>query len=76
MTPALYTGLMSLCQRYRLPSTRLLSGLGTAAVTGFLIGPLITGLAAGAGIESLLLGGAATIAADAAVCPVLTLHSW
>lgn len=65
VTPALYTGLMSLCERYRLPSTRLLSDLGTAAVTGFLVGPLITGLAAGAGIESLLLGGAATIAAAA-----------
>ena len=67
VTPALYTGLMSLCQRYRLARTRLLSGLGTAAVTGFLVGPLITGLAAGAGVESLLLGGAATIAAAAFV---------
>ncbi len=58
LTPALYAGITFLCSTYHLPTTRLLGQFGSAANIGFLIGPLVTGLAGGLGFRTIFLLGA------------------
>lgn len=65
VTPALYAGMGLLCRRYGLSSSRLIGNFGTAAMAGFLIGPLVTGVAAPLGLEALFFAGAAVTAVTA-----------
>ena len=58
VTPALYAGMAALCQRYELSTSRMMGNFGSAAVAGFLLGPLITGIAAPLGLGTLFLAGA------------------
>jgi MFS family permease len=58
LTPALYAGMTYLCERDQLSSVRVMGLFGTAAVAGFLVGPLVTGLASGLGFRTLFLLGA------------------
>jgi MFS family permease len=69
VTPAIYAGLTLVCGRYGLPVNRMMGSLGSASVAGFLLGPLVAGLAAPAGIEVLLLGGAVVVACAAVAVP-------
>lgn len=58
LTPALYAGMTHLCQRDGWSTVRVMGQFGAAAVAGFLIGPLVTGLASGLGFRTLFLLGA------------------
>jgi MFS family permease len=59
VTPALYAGMSALCRRYDISSSRMMGNFGSAAVAGFLLGPLIAGIAAPFGLEALFVAGAA-----------------
>lgn len=56
--PALYAGMSALCARYDIPTSRMMGNFGSAAVAGFLLGPLAAGVAAPLGIEALFIAGA------------------
>lgn len=58
LTPALYAGATLLCRRYALSTSRMMGSFGSAAVAGFLLGPLIAGLATPLGLEALFVCGA------------------
>lgn len=58
VTPALYAGMSALCRQYDISSSRMMGNFGSAAVAGFLLGPLIAGVAAPFGLELLFLVGA------------------
>jgi MFS family permease len=58
VTPALYAGMSALCRRYDIAPGRMMGNFGSAAVAGFLLGPLIAGVAAPFGLETLFLAGA------------------
>ncbi len=58
VTPALYAGMSALCRRYDIPSGRMMGNFGSAAVAGFLLGPLVAGVAAPFGLAALFLAGA------------------
>lgn len=55
VTPALYAGMSALCRHYGLSTSRMVGNFGTAAVAGFLLGPLLAGIAAPVGMEVLFL---------------------
>ena len=59
VSPALYAGMSALCQNYGISTSRMMGNFGSAAVGGFLLGPLAAGVAAPVGIEGLFLAGAA-----------------
>lgn len=59
VTPALYAGMSALCRRYDISSSRMMGNFGSAAVAGFLLGPLVAGVAAPFGLEALFIAGAA-----------------
>ncbi|HYQ64635.1 MFS transporter [Actinophytocola sp.] len=59
VTPALYAGMSALCRRYDVSSSRMMGNFGSAAVAGFLLGPLVAGVAAPFGLEALFVAGAA-----------------
>jgi MFS family permease len=59
VTPALYAGMSALCRRYDISASRMMGNFGSAAVAGFLLGPLVAGVAAPFGLEALFLAGAA-----------------
>lgn len=59
VTPALYAGMSALCRRYDIPSGRMMGNFGSAAVAGFLLGPLVAGVAAPLGLAALFIAGAA-----------------
>lgn len=59
VSPALYAGMSALCRHYAIPTSRMMGNFGSAAVAGFLLGPLAAGVAAPVGIEGLFLAGAA-----------------
>jgi MFS family permease len=59
VTPALYAGMSALCKRYDIAAGRMMGNFGSAAVAGFLLGPLIAGVAAPFGLETLFVVGAA-----------------
>jgi homoserine O-acetyltransferase len=65
VTPALYAGMSALCRRYDLPTTRMMGNFGTFAVAGFLLGPLVAGLAMPFGLDTLFYFGAAATAVTA-----------
>ena len=72
LTPALYAGMTHLCHRYQLPTARMVGRFGSAAIAGFLVGPLVTGLAGGVGFRALfLLGAAVTVLSAFALARVL-----
>jgi MFS family permease len=58
VTPALYAGMAALCRQYGLSTSRMMGYFGSAAVSGFLLGPLVAGLATPLGLEALFLTGA------------------
>ncbi|MDQ3785836.1 MAG: MFS transporter [Actinomycetota bacterium] len=58
VTPALYAGMSALCKRYDIAAGRMMGNFGSAAVAGFLLGPLIAGVAAPFGLETLFVVGA------------------
>jgi MFS family permease len=58
VTPALYAGMSALCKRYDIAAGRMMGNFGSAAVAGFLLGPLIAGVAAPFGLEALFVVGA------------------
>lgn len=58
VTPALYAGMSALCRRFDISSSRMMGNFGSAAVAGFLLGPLVAGVAAPVGLEGLFLAGA------------------
>jgi MFS family permease len=58
VTPALYAGMSALCGRYEISSSRMMGNFGSAAVAGFLLGPLVAGIAAGFGLQTLFVAGA------------------
>jgi MFS family permease len=58
VTPALYAGMSALCKRYDIAAGRMMGNFGSAAVAGFLLGPLIAGVAAPFGLEALFIAGA------------------
>jgi MFS family permease len=59
VTPALYAGMSALCKRYDIAAGRMMGNFGSAAVAGFLLGPLVAGVAAPFGLEALFVVGAA-----------------
>lgn len=59
VTPALYAGMSALCRRYDISSSRMMGNFGSAAVAGFLLGPLVAGVAAPFGLGVLFVAGAA-----------------
>ncbi|MFC4852232.1 MFS transporter [Actinophytocola glycyrrhizae] len=65
VTPALYAGMSALCKRYDIAAGRMMGNFGSAAVAGFLLGPLIAGVAAPFGLEALFLAGAVVTSATA-----------
>jgi MFS family permease len=58
VTPALYAGMSALCGRYQISSSRMMGNFGSAAVAGFLLGPLVAGIAAPFGLQTLFIAGA------------------
>jgi MFS family permease len=58
VTPALYAGMSALCGRYQISSSRMMGNFGSAAVAGFLLGPLVAGVAAPFGLQTLFVAGA------------------
>jgi MFS family permease len=58
VTPALYAGMSALCKRYDIAAGRMMGNFGSAAVAGFLLGPLVAGVAAPFGLEALFVVGA------------------
>jgi len=58
VTPALYAGMSALCRRYDISASRMMGNFGSAAVAGFLLGPLIAGIAAPFGLATLFVAGA------------------
>ncbi|HEX3648950.1 MAG TPA: MFS transporter, partial [Pseudonocardiaceae bacterium] len=62
VTPALYSGLTLLCRRYGMSTSQWIGRLGSASVCGFLVGPLVVGAAARAGLQTLFLIGAVATA--------------
>ncbi len=58
VTPALYAGMSALCKRYDIAAGRMMGNFGSAAVAGFLLGPLVAGVAAPFGLEALFVAGA------------------
>lgn len=58
VTPALYAGMSALCRRYDISSGRMMGNFGSAAVAGFLLGPLVAGVAAPFGLAALFIAGA------------------
>jgi MFS family permease len=58
VTPALYAGMSALCKRYDIAAGRMMGNFGSAAVAGFLLGPLIAGVAAPFGLATLFVVGA------------------
>jgi MFS family permease len=65
VTPALYSGMTLLCRHYGISTSRMMGNFGSAAIGGFLLGPLIAGVAAPVGLEALFLAGAAVTALTA-----------
>ncbi|PRY45237.1 MFS transporter [Umezawaea tangerina] len=65
VSPALYAGMAALCKHYDISTSRMMGNFGSAAVAGFLLGPLIAGVATPLGLEALFLIGAAVTAATA-----------
>ncbi|QFZ21208.1 MFS transporter [Saccharothrix syringae] len=65
VSPALYAGMASLCRHYEISTSRMMGNFGSAAVAGFLLGPLIAGVATPLGLEALFVLGAAITAATA-----------
>lgn len=65
VSPALYAGMAALCRRYDVPTSRMMGSFGAAAIAGFLLGPLIAGVAGPAGLTGLFLGGAVVTAVTA-----------
>jgi len=58
VTPALYAGMSALCRVHGLSTSRMMGNFGSVAVAGFLLGPLIAGIAAPFGLAALFLAGA------------------
>lgn len=58
VTPALYAGMAALCRVHGLSTSRMMGNFGSVAVAGFLLGPLIAGVAAPFGLAALFLAGA------------------
>jgi MFS family permease len=65
VSPALYAGMTALCRRYGISTSRMMGNFSSAAIAGFLLGPLVAGLAGGADIGTLFLAGAAVTALTA-----------
>ncbi|MFI9720157.1 MFS transporter [Streptomyces sp. NPDC052396] len=65
VSPALYAGMAALCRQYRISTSRMMGNFGSAAVAGFLLGPLIAGAAVPVGLSGLFLAGAVVTAATA-----------
>ncbi|MEU3844542.1 MFS transporter [Streptomyces sp. NPDC028635] len=65
VSPALYAGMTALCRRHGIPTSRMMGNFGSAAVAGFLLGPLIAGVAVPVGLTGLFLAGAVITAATA-----------
>lgn len=65
VSPALYAGMAALCKHYDISTSRMMGNFGSAAVAGFLLGPLIAGVATPLGLEALFLIGAVITAATA-----------
>ncbi|WP_431037605.1 MFS transporter [Streptomyces sp. P6-2-1] len=65
VSPALYAGMTALCRRHGVPTGRMMGSFGAAAIAGFLLGPLIAGLAGPASLTGLFLAGAAVTALTA-----------
>ncbi|MFF9819229.1 MFS transporter [Streptomyces sp. NPDC014006] len=65
VSPALYAGMTALCRQHGIPTSRMMGNFGSAAVAGFLLGPLIAGVAVPVGLTGLFLAGAAITAATA-----------
>lgn len=65
VTPALYAGMYALCRHYGLSTSRMTGNFGTAAVAGFLLGPLLAGAAAPVGLDVLFLACAGATAVTA-----------
>ncbi|HEY3609625.1 MAG TPA: MFS transporter [Pseudonocardiaceae bacterium] len=55
VTPALYAGMSLLCRHYGLSTSRMMGSFGTAAVAGFLLGPVIAVAATAVGLDALFL---------------------
>ncbi|HSV67711.1 MAG TPA: MFS transporter [Mycobacteriales bacterium] len=65
VSPALYAGMTALCRHYGISTSRMMGNFSSAAVAGFLLGPLVAGVAAPVGLEALFLVGAAVTAVTA-----------
>ncbi|EDY45326.2 MFS transporter, partial [Streptomyces sp. SPB074] len=65
VSPALYAGMTALCRRHGVPTGRMMGSFGAAAIAGFLLGPLIAGLAGPASLTGLFLVGAVVTALTA-----------
>ncbi|GLZ33859.1 MFS transporter [Lentzea sp. NBRC 105346] len=65
VSPALYAGMSALCKVYGISTSRMMGNFGSAAIAGFLLGPLIAGVATPLGLESLFLIGAVVTGATA-----------
>ncbi|WP_055494953.1 MFS transporter [Streptomyces sp. TP-A0356] len=65
VSPALYAGMTALCRRHGIPTSRMMGNFGSAAVAGFLLGPLVAGVAVPAGLTALFVAGATVTAATA-----------
>jgi MFS family permease len=65
VTPALYAGMSALCRTYGISSSRMMGNFGSAAVAGFLLGPLVAGVAAPFGLQVLFVVGAMVTSATA-----------
>ncbi|MEV7128451.1 MFS transporter [Streptomyces sp. NPDC093260] len=65
VSPALYAGMTALCRQHEIPTSRMMGNFGSAAVAGFLLGPLIAGAAVPVGLTGLFLAGAVITAATA-----------
>ncbi|TWP48806.1 MFS transporter [Lentzea tibetensis] len=65
VSPALYAGMSALCNVYGISTSRMMGNFGSAAIAGFLLGPLVAGVATPLGLEALFLIGAVITAATA-----------
>ncbi|MFD8393971.1 MFS transporter [Streptomyces sp. NPDC059680] len=65
VSPALYAGMTALCRQHGISTSRMMGNFGSAAVAGFLLGPLVAGVAVPAGLTGLFFTGAVVTAATA-----------
>jgi MFS family permease len=61
LTPVLYVAATRIARTYGISNSRMMGWFGSAAVTGLVFGPLVSGLAPHAGARTVLLGGAGAV---------------